>query len=63
MKYQYFGPVSGITLEPPDGPPREIMLNPRATVDLPDDHPRVKRLVAQKLLVPVSEAQEVVDGG
>ena len=42
MKYQYTGPMSGVTL----GDGQEVMLFPNTEVELPDDHEYTQTLKA-----------------
>ena len=48
MTFDYSGPVSGVTLD--DG--TETMFIPGTPVDLPEDHPYTKTLIARGHLKP-----------
>ncbi len=59
MKYFYSGPFSAVTLQTAKGP-QDVVLHPDNDVDLPEDHPYTKTLVALKHLTkPVATASEV----
>lgn len=51
MKYQYSGPMSGVTLA--DG--QEVMLHPGSEVELPAEHDYTQTLLALGYLKPVQE--------
>ena len=49
MKYFYSGPFSAVTLQTAAGE-KDVVLHPNSDVDLPEDNPYTKTLVALKLL-------------
>lgn len=61
--YIYSGPVSGVTLNTPDGP-LEVMLHPGKPVHLPEDNEYVRTLIAKKRLseVPAEQVEEETHG-
>ncbi|MEC5207391.1 hypothetical protein QF022_002347 [Vogesella perlucida] len=54
MKYQYSGPMSGVTLA--DG--QEVMLCPGGEVELPEEHDYTQTLLALGHLTPVAQPKQ-----
>lgn len=51
MQYRYSGPLTALTLNTETGP-RDVVLHPNASVDLPEGNAHVTALVAQGFLSP-----------
>ncbi len=51
MQYRYSGPFAALTLNTETGP-RDVVLHPGASVDLPEGNAHVAALVAQGFLSP-----------
>jgi len=55
-RYKYRGPRSGVTLRLSDGTEREVQFIPGSELELPADHPYVRKLALKKHLTEVVPA-------
>ena len=53
--FTYSGPVAAVTLNLPDGQKLDLNFHPGKTVEAPEDHAYIRRLVGRGHLTPVAE--------